>query len=122
MSKKKEPLLFVVAVISTDGNEYSAPIKERKQLRYMKDYANAHNIYITETVNLDRASDQGVVRYFKMMADMVKSKKIHGVIVANTTAVSTSISDAYYKVGLIKEVGGVFISVDEGRLSLGKEA
>ena len=46
---------------------------------------------------------------------------IDGVIVANTEAISVSIADAYYKVGLIVEVGGTFISVDEGRLALRRE-
>jgi len=33
-------------------------------------------------------------------------------------AVSSSLADAYFKVGLIIEAGGVVVTVDEGRLDL----
>lgn len=34
------------------------------------------------------------------------------------SSISTSIRDAYDKVGIINSVGGVIITVDEGRLTL----
>ena len=46
------------------------------------------------------------------------TKKVSGVVVANMAAVSSSLADAYYKVGLIIEAGGVVATVDEGRLDM----
>ena len=45
-------------------------------------------------------------------------EQISGVVVANMAAVSSSLADAYYKVGLIIEAGGVVATVDEGRLDM----
>ncbi|MCI8793736.1 MAG: resolvase [Eubacterium sp.] len=123
MARKKEKRINVIAYLSTDGNMYSAPVKEKKQYRYIEEYAKAHNIHISKVVHRDIASNMDVIKHFRKLARTVETDiDIDGVIVANTAAVSASVSDAYYKVGLIVEAGGVFISVDEGRLSLRKEA
>lgn len=50
--------------------------------------------------------------------NMIRKKQIDGVVVANMAAVSSSIADAYYKVGLIVEAGGIVVTVDEGRLEM----
>ena len=116
MARKKEKRINVIAYLSTDGNMYSAPVKEKKQYRYIEEYAKAHNIHISKVVHRDIASNMDVIKHFRKLARTVETDiDIDGVIVANT-------ADAYYKVGLIVEAGGVFISVDEGRLSLRKEA
>lgn len=123
MARKKEKRISVVAYLSTDGNMYSALGKEKKQLRYIKEYANAHNIHIVKIMNRDIANNRDVIKHFKTIAGLVAADNVvDGVIVANTAAVSVSIADAYYKVGLVVEAGGVFVSVDEGRLSLRREA
>lgn len=123
MTRKKEKRINVVAYLSTDGNMYSAPGKEKRQLRYIKEYANAHNIHIVKIMNRDIANNRDVIKNFKTIASLVAADNgVDGVIVANTAAVSVSTADAYYKIGLIVEAGGIFISVDEGRLALRKEA
>lgn len=123
MAKMKEKRINVIAYLSTDGNMYSAPVKEKKQFRYIKEYASAHNIRISKVIHRDIAGNMDVVKHFRKMARIVETDiDIDGVIVANTEAISVSIADAYYKVGLIVEVGGTFISVDEGRLALRREA
>ena len=119
---RREKAINVIAYLSTDGNMYSAPGKEKKQLRYIKEYAKAHNIHIVRTFNRDIANNVDVVKHFRTMASLIANGRADGVIVVNTEAISISLSDAYYKVGLIVEVGGVFVSVDEGRLSLRREA
>lgn len=123
MTRKKEKRINVVAYLSTDGNMYSAPGKEKRQLRYIKEYANAHNIHIVKIMNRDIANNRDVIKNFKTIASLVAADNgVDGVIVAKTAAVSVSTADAYYKIGLIVEAGGIFISVDEGRLALRKEA
>lgn len=122
MAKRREKPIDVIAYLSTDGNMYSAPGKEKKQLRYIKEYANAHNIHIVRTMSRDIAANRDVLKHFNTIASLIANGYANGVIVVNTEAISVSMADAYYKVGLIAEVGGTFISVDEGRLVLRKEA
>lgn len=118
MAKNKKKQISAIAYLSTNGNMYSAPVKEQKQLRYIKDYAKAHNIHIVKVMNRDIAVNRDIIRHFKQMAAYIGEKVADGVIVANLSAISTSLPDAYYKVGIIKEAKGVFISVDEGELCL----
>ena len=118
MAKNKKKQIFAIAYLSTNGNMYSAPVKEQKQLRYIKDYAKAHNIRIVKVMNRDIAVNRDIIRHFKQMAAYIGEKAADGVIVANLSAISASLPDAYYKVGIIKEAKGVFISVDEGELCL----
>ena len=66
--------------------------------------------------------NRDVLKHFKTLANLIANGYANGVIVVNTEAISVSMVDAYYKVGMIAEVGGTFISVDEGRLSLRREA
>ena len=122
MAKRREKPIDVIAYLSTDGNMYSAPGKEKKQLRYIKEYAKAHKINIVRTMNRDIVGNWEVLKHFKTMANMIANGYADGVIVVNTEAISVSMADAYYKVGMIAEVGGTFISVDEGRLALRREA
>ena len=46
------------------------------------------------------------------------SEAISGVVVANMAAISSSVADAYFKVGLVIEAGGIVVTVDEGRLDM----
>lgn len=49
---------------------------------------------------------------------MIRKKQISGVVVANMAAISSSVADAYFKVGLVIEAGGIVVTVDEGRLDM----
>ena len=44
--KKKEPAVEVIAYLSTDGPLWETEKREKKQERYIREYANAHNIEI----------------------------------------------------------------------------
>lgn len=118
MVKDKKKQLSAIAYLSTNGNMYSAPAKEQKQLRYIREYANAHNIRIVKVMNRDIAVNRDIIRHFKQMAAYIGEGVADGVIVANLSAISASMPDAYYKVGIVKEAKGVFVSVDEGELCL----
>jgi hypothetical protein len=119
----REKQINLIAYLSTDGNIYSVSVKEKKQYQYIKEYANAHNIHIRKVIRRDVTSNNNVIKHIKKIAKIVETETdIDGVIVANTAAISVSIADAYYKVGLIVEAGGVVVSVDEGRLALRGEA
>ena len=56
--------------------------------------------------------------HFMRLTRRIKNKEAEGLLLANIGSISTSIRDAYDKVGIINSVGGVIITVDEGRLTL----
>lgn len=122
MSKKKkksqEPELRCIAYLSVTGNENETEYRERKQLRYIKEYAASHNITITKIMHKDVLGQRDVNLHFERMTSMVKQGFVDGIIVANTMSVSNSIMDVYMKAGRIAEAGGVMVSVDEGKLMM----
>ena len=116
--KKKEPRIECIAYVSTQGSMRQTEIAERRQERYIREYAKAHSIDIVD-VYYRRGMGQAVVnRHIDEIAYLIEKNRVAGIIVANTMSISTSVPDAYYKVGKICAAGGTFVTVDEGRLSL----
>lgn len=63
-------------------------------------------------------SQRDVDRQWNQIVNMIRKKQIRGVVVANMAAISSSVADAYFKVGLVIEAGGIVVTVDEGRLDM----
>ncbi len=120
MSKKRkkvqEPEIRCIAYLSVTGNENNTEMRERKQLRYIKEYAASHNIKITKIMHKDVLGQRDVNLHFERMTSMIREGFVDGIIVANTMSVSNSITDVYMKAGRVAEAGGVMVSVDEGKL------
>lgn len=117
--KKKEPRIECVAYLSTTSNLWETEKRERKQERYIREYAKAHNIDIVGIYHRNGFGQNDVNRQFEEIVQIIRKKRVEGVIIANMMAISSDIPDAYYKVGKICAVGGVIVTVDEGRLALG---
>lgn len=120
--KKKEPLVEVIAYLSTTGSLWETEKREQKQERYIREYAKAHNIDIVDIVRRNGLGQGDVNRQFEKIIHLIRQKRVEGVIVANMMAISTDIPDAYYKVGKVKAAGGVIITVDEGILGMDVKA
>ena len=120
MSKKKKEQLKIkcVAYLSTEGDLYSTEKSERKQLRYLHDYAKAHSIDICRVIRRNGMGQAMINEHWKFIAEMIKKGVVDGVLIVNTEVVSVSVPDAFYKVGQIHEAGGVVVTVDEGRLGM----
>ncbi len=116
--KKKEPAVEVIAYLSTDGPLWETEKREKKQERYIREYANAHNIEIVGVMHRNGLGQGDCNRQIEKIAQLICQKRVEGVIVANMMAISLDIPDAYYKVGKIKAAGGVIITVDEGSLGM----
>ena len=116
--KKKEPAVEVIAYLSTDGPLWETEKREKKQERYIREYANAHNIEIVGVMHRNGLGQGDCNRQIEKIAELIRQKRVEGVIVANMMAISLDIPDAYYKVGKIKAAGGVIITVDEGSLGM----
>ena len=91
---------------------------EDKQSRYIHDHVRKSGYDIVGKIRRNGFSQRDVNRQWMQIANMIRKKRIDGVIVANMAAVSSSMADAYYKVGLIIEAGGIVVTVDEGRLDM----
>jgi len=122
MSKKKkkqqEEKITCVAYLSTIGDLYSADRREAKQLRYIREYARAHNIFISRIMHRDVLGQADVNCHFNLMVEMVRKGKVDGIILANMLSVSADVPDAYFRVGKVKAAGGCIVTVDEGRLEM----
>ena len=91
---------------------------EDKQSRYIHDFVKRSEFHIVGKIRRNGFSQRDVDRQWMQIVNMIRKKQISGVVVANMAAVSSSLADAYYKVGLIIEAGGVVATVDEGRLDM----
>ncbi|MDD3417896.1 MAG: hypothetical protein PHY47_28555, partial [Lachnospiraceae bacterium] len=103
---------------STEGDLFGAEKREEKQLHYIRDYANSHNIIIRKKMHRDVMGQNIVNVHWDKMVDLIRRGVVDGIIVTNMEAVSSSIPDAFYKIGKVYEAGGVVVTVDEGRLSM----
>ena len=120
MSKKKKERFKIkcIAYLSTHGDLYGAERHENRQLRYLTDYAKAHDIDICKVLRRNGMGQIIVNKHWKVIAKSIKKGEVDGVLIANTERISASVPDAFFKVGQIHEVGGVVVSVDEGRLGM----
>ena len=116
--KKKEPSVEVVAYLSTTGPLWETERREQKQERYIREYAKAHNINIVGIVRRNGLGQVDVNVQFEKITNLIRQKRVEGVIVINMMAISIDIPDAYYKVGKVKAAGGVIVTVDEGILGM----
>ena len=116
--KKKEPVVEAIAYLSTTGPLWETERRERNQERYIREYAKAHNVEIVGVMRRNGLGQGDCNQQFEKIAQLIRQKRVEGVIIANMMAVSLDIPDAYYKVGKIKAAGGVIITVDEGSLGM----
>lgn len=118
MKAKKESKLMCMAYLSTDGNLYNTQEKEDKQLRYLREFAKANNIDICLVVRRKGMGQAIVNKQWETMANLIGKGKADGILIANTERISSSVKDAFYKIGQVYEMGGIVVSVDEGRLTM----
>lgn len=116
--KKKEPVVEAIAYLSTTGPLWETEKRERNQERYIREYAKAHNVEIVGIMRRNGLGQGDCNQQFEKIAQLIRQKRVEGVIVANMMAISLDIPDAYYKVGKIRAAGGVIITVDEGSLGM----
>ena len=120
MSRKKKEQLKIkcVAYLSTVGELYGTEKSENRQLRYLQDYARARGIDICRVIRRNGMGQVMVNEHWKYMTELIEKGLVEGVLIVNTEAVSVSVPDAFYKVGQIYEVGGIVVTVDEGKLGM----
>ena len=116
--RKKIRKMDCIAYLSVQAPLEKVNMLEDKQSRYIHDFAKRSEFHIVGKIRRNGFSQRDVDRQWMQIVNMIRKKQISGVVVANMAAVSSSLADAYYKVGLIIEAGGVVATVDEGRLDM----
>lgn len=116
--RKKIKKMDCIEYLSVQAPLEKVNMLEDKQSRYIHDFAKRSEFHIVGKIRRNGFSQRDVDRQWMQIVNMIRKKQISGVVVANMAAVSSSLADAYYKVGLIIEAGGVVATVDEGRLDM----
>lgn len=91
---------------------------EDKQSKYIHEFVKRKEYSIVGKMRRNGFSQRDVDRQWNQIVNMIRKKQISGVVVANMAAISSSVTDAYFKVGLVIEAGGIVVTVDEGRLDM----
>lgn len=116
--RRKVKRMDCIEYLSVQAPLDKVNLLEDKQSRYIHDFAKRSEYSIVGKMRRNGFSQRDVDSQWMQIANMIRKKQIDGVIVANMAAVSRNMADAYYKVGLINEAGGVVVTVDEGRLEM----
>ena len=116
--RKKIRKMDCIEYLSVQAPLEKVNMLEDKQSRYIHDFVKRSEFHIVGKIRRNGFSQRDVDRQWMQIVNMIRKKQISGVVVANMAAVSSSLADAYYKVGLIIEAGGVVATVDERRLDM----
>ncbi|MCI6202415.1 MAG: recombinase family protein [Lachnospiraceae bacterium] len=116
--RKKIRKMDCIEYLSVQAPLEKVNMLEDRQSRYIHDFVKRSEFHIVGKIRRNGFSQRDVDRQWMQIVNMIRKKQISGVVVANMAAVSSSLADAYYKVGLIIEAGGVVATVDEGRLDM----
>lgn len=117
-SYKSNIKCIVILSSSETDNWDKARKKEDKQLRYINEFAKKHQLVTMEIVRRGCFGSLQMSRLLDSVIKKMNSGKADAVLVANALAISSSIADAYFKIGKVIEAGHRFITVDEGELGM----
>lgn len=78
-SKKIEKTISCYVCLSTNGDLRTAEYKEKKQLRYIMDYAKAHNIKISKIMHRGVLGVYPANKQFDMIVKSISEKEVDGV-------------------------------------------
>lgn len=118
MKKKNKRTVKCIAYLSVEGELRDIEFRENRQLRYIREYAAANQILICKIIRRNGMGQKTVNMHWDVMTELVRKGIAEGIVIANTQAVSSSVPDAFYKVGQVQEAGGIVVTVDEGRLQM----
>lgn len=63
-------------------------------------------------------SQNDVDRQWHQIVDKIRKKQVDGVIVANMSAITDNLIDAFIKIAQVQDAGGIIVTVDDGRLAM----
>ena len=107
-----------IVYLATVADEDTVDRKEQKQLRYIREYAKAHQLQIVKVFHRSVLGQMDTNRHYQNIISRIQSGEAEAILLANMGMISQSLPDAYGKVGQMLEAGGRVITVDEGELKL----
>ena len=107
-----------IVCLATVADEDTVDRKEQKQLRYIREYAKAHQLQIVKVFHRSVLGQMDTNRHYQNIVRRIQSGEAEAILLANMGMISQSLPDAYGKVGQMLEAGGRVITVDEGELKL----
>lgn len=105
-----------IVYLATVADEDTVDRKEQKQLRYIREYAKAHQLQIVKVFHRSVLGQMDTNRHYQNIVRRIQSGEAEAILLANMGMISQSLPDAYGKVGQMLEAGGRVITVDEGEL------
>ena len=120
MNKKRtnKSKIRCIAYLSTQEESYKVATSENRQLRYMYEYASAHNLIICKILRRNGMNQTVANQHWEKMIALIHKGEVEGIFLVNMQAVASNVADAYLKVGQVSEAGGIVVTVDEGKLGL----
>ena len=88
MSNRKEKPLRAVVYVSTKGNEKTVEQKEKNQLKYIREYAKAHNIQIVKIMHRSIMGNYVVNTHFQKMVNMISKKEVDIILVSKISGIA----------------------------------
>lgn len=116
--RKAKKNIRCIVYLATVADEDTVDRKEQKQLRYIREYAKAHQLQIVKVFHRSILGQMDTNRHYQNIVKRIQSEEAEAILLANMGMISQSLPDAYGKVGQMLEAGGRVITVDEGELKL----
>ena len=116
--RKAKKNIRCIVYLATVADEDTVDRKEQKQLRYIREYAKAHQLQIVKVFHRSILGQMDTNRHYQNIVKRIQSEDAEAILLANMGMISQSLPDAYGKVGQMLEAGGRVITVDEGELKL----
>lgn len=116
--RKAKKNIRCIVYLATVADEDTVDRKEQKQLRYIREYAKAHQLQIVKVFHQSILGQMDTNRHYQNIVKRIQSEEAEAILLANMGMISQSLPDAYGKVGQMLEAGGRVITVDEGELKL----
>ena len=118
MTKQHIECIALIAVKCDIEKDRKLDFLEKRQEIYLRNYAKANRIVIADVVYSRGMGQMEINRQFNRIIDLIRRRKVDGVLVVNILSISLNLSDAYSKVGKVRAAGGMLITVEEGDLRL----
>ena len=107
-----------IAYLAADAFSKRDEIKKAKQLKYIREYAKAHNLQIVKIVDISYLGKSMRREQIRKISNDIFLRKADAMIVTKVSVIADNIVEVYKIAGYLASVGGRLITVDEGELFL----
>ena len=109
---------LILLSVETNDNLVIVEQKEKRQFKYIVEYAKANNLIPMKIIRKGFMGERGKKILLDNAMKLLEKGIADAILVANMESISYGIADAYMRVGIIVEHGYRVFSVDEGELRM----